>query len=153
MSDGNTVAPGAAKLRERLEEDPPTSIILKDGDVFVGTFNHIERGESAYGPCLVAVFTDPDVSAMLEPPEIPEGGRASLWLLHNALLKRMKRLRPAKGDWLGVKRLGKATSGNSRDFINYSVASENEQAGEVTWDQIDPLAAERTGQFDDEFPY
>jgi hypothetical protein len=33
------------------------------------------------------------------------------------------------------------------------VASENEQAGEVTWDQIDPLAAERTGQFDDEFPY
>lgn len=140
-------------LHDRLDEDPPVSIKLNDGDVFGGDWDHLERGESAYGPCLIAVFTDPDTSKMLEPVEIPKGGRASVWLFHEALLSRLKRLRPQKGDRIYIKRIGKATSGNDRQFVNYSVVSEREDAGEVTWDQVAPIATAKTGEFDDEFPY
>jgi hypothetical protein len=141
---------GGTALHDRLDEDPPVSVKLADGDVFVGTFDHLERGESAYGGCLIAVFTSPDVSGLLEPPEIPDGGRASVWLFHEALLSRLKRLRPAKGDRLGIKRLGKATSGNDRQFVNYAVASERDDAGEVTWEQVAPVAAAAGGEFSDE---
>jgi len=142
-----------SSLQDRLDEDPPVSIKLNDGDVFVGTYDHLERGESVYGPCLIAVFTDPDTSKMLEPTEIPKDRQASLWLFHEALLSRFKRLRPQKGDRLGVKRIGKATSGNDRQFVDYSVASERDNAGEVTWDQVAPIATAKTDDFDDKFPY
>jgi hypothetical protein len=148
-TERSTPPAGGTALHDRLDTLPPTSVKLADGDVFVGTFDHLERGETSYGPCLVAVFDAPDVSGMLEPPEIPDGGRASLWLFHEALLSRMKRLRPAKGDRLGVKRIGKATSGNDRSFVNYSVASERDDAGEVTWDQVAPVTVD-SGQFNDE---
>jgi hypothetical protein len=140
-------------LQDRLDEATPTAIKLKDGDVFTGVFNHLERGETDYGTCWIAVFTDPDVGGMLEPPEIPEGGTASLWLFHEALLSQFKKLRPEKGERIAVKRLGKRRGGNDRDYVNYSVVSENQQAGAFTWDEVDPTTSESTGSFEDNPPF
>ena len=145
----STPPDGGTALHDRLDEDPPILVKLADGDMFEGDWSHLERGETSYGPCLVAVFDSPDVSGMLEPPEIPDGGRASVWLFHEALLSRLKRLRPAKGDRIGIKRIGKATSGNDRQFVNYSVASERDDAGEVTWEQVAPVGA-ASGEFNDD---
>jgi hypothetical protein len=145
-------------LQNRLEEATPTAVKLKDGDRFAGAWDHLERGETDYGASLIAVFTDPDVSGMLEPPEIPEGGQASIWLFHEALLSRLKRLRPAKGERIGIKRVGKKIGGNDRGYIDYVVLSEREQAGELTWDEVDPVdpvqpEARATGAFDDPAPF
>lgn len=140
-----------ATLQDRLEEATPTAVKLKDGDVFVGVFDHLEPGETDYGKTFIAVFTDPNVGGMLEPPEIPTGGRASIWLFHEALLSRLKKLRPAKGERLAIKRLGKKQGGNGRTYNAYAVVSENQQGGEITWDEVDPVQPEdwSTGAFND----
>ncbi len=153
MPQGNSTA---SSIHDRLGDDKPTSIKLSDGDVFIGTFDHIERGESAYGPCYIAVFSNPDTSGMLEPPTIPDGGSVSVWMFHAALLSQMKRLRPTKGERLGIKRHGKTTSGGDRTYVDYTVVSERTEAGEVGWDEIvtDEELTERfntrhAGQFND----
>jgi hypothetical protein len=142
-----------ATLQDRLEEATPTAIKLKDNDVFVGVFDHLERGETDYGTSYIAVFANPDVSGMLEPPEIPSGGQASIWLFHEALLSQLKRLRPTKGERLGIKRLGQRMGASDRSYIAYSVVSENSQAGQFTWDEVDPATSESTGAFDDPAPF
>jgi hypothetical protein len=142
-------------IEDRLNEPTPVAIKLKPGDVFAGDFDHLEKGETEYGTCWVAVFANPAVDAMLEPPEISEDGVASLWLFHEALLSRFKRLRPAKGDHIAVKHLGKKMGGNGREYNAYSVISDREQAGEFTWDEVDPLQPEdrQTGPFNDPPPF
>jgi hypothetical protein len=147
-----------ATLQDRLEEATPTAIRFKDGDVFAGIFDHLEHGETENGPCLIALFTSPDATGMLEPPEIPNGGQASVWLFHAALLGRLKRLRPAKGERIAIKRIGERTGGSGRGYIAYSVVSEREQAGEVTWDEVDPVDPVqpedwKTGAFNDPAPF
>jgi hypothetical protein len=149
-----------SSFAERLNETPPTTVKLADGDVFVGRWDHLERGESAYGPCFIAVFTEPDVSGLLAELEIPEGGKAAVWLFHEALLKRLQRLRPTKGERLAIKRLGKRLGGNDRNYVDYSVVSERQQAGEIGWDEVEPptgvfaeRAAAAVDNFDDNPPF
>jgi hypothetical protein len=133
-------------LRNRVDLAPPISIRLQDGDVFVGRFDHLEQGETEYGPAHVAVFTEPDCSTMASPPEIPEDGRASLWLLHDALLSQMRKVRPAKGERVAVKRLGAKQSGAGRDYTDYVVVTDRSELA-VGWDEDSPAT---TGQFADE---
>lgn len=136
-----------AALRDRLAQDPPVPVKLADGDLVIGDFLGYDRKTSfEFGDFFVAVFENPDVSGVQFPPELEKDATVNVALYHEALRNQFKRLRPAKGDRLAIKRIGKVKSTNSgRIFTNYSVASANEAATTVT-------EAEALGLDDDDEP-
>ena len=107
--------------------------------------------DTSYGPQKIVVV-DPG-----------DGNLRSIWLLHDALLSQMKKLKPQPGDVIAVRYLGRQQSGSGRSYHAYTVATDAEKpqfawdapAGkdraELQWDSDDEAA--EPNPFDDEPAY
>lgn len=136
--------------------EKPLALKLADNDVVEGTFDHLERGETEYGPCYVLVLGDPKLDGMLEPPKLEDGRPVSVWLFHAQLLGELRRLRPAKGDRIRIKRYGQRQSGRDarRTLTEYGVWNlTRPESAHVSWDEIAPTTEPRTGDFNDPPPF
>ncbi len=114
-------------LQDRLDASFPPAIVLEEGQSFIGTYLRLEQGYAEYrGPVWVMVLAD-------------EGGEErSLWLLHQALLNSLKRLRPKPGDRVGVKNLGKRKSQAGTNYNDWRVVVDRS----ASWDDVSPQDGE-----------
>ncbi len=113
----------SAELQGRLDAELPPAVILEEGESFIGTYLRLEQGHAEYrGPVWVAIFaTD-------------QGEERALWLLHQALLNSLKRLRPKPGDRVGVKCLGRRRSQAGTNYVDWRAAIDRS----ASWDDVDP---------------
>jgi hypothetical protein len=145
-----TVAPEERLAAARAKLDQPraeTFRFTKAGDEIAGTVVRLDMGETEYGPQKIVVV-DPG-----------DGNPRSIWLLHDALLSQMKKLKPQAGDVIAVRYLGRQQSGSGRSYHAYTVTSDRDQP-QFAWDsKAAGLAGEDENPFDepleqfDEPPY
>ena len=109
-----------------------------EGDTLKGTVRRLELGDTAYGPCRIVVVDTPD-------------GPRSVWLIHDALLSQMRKLRPEPGDRIGIRYNGRQQSGAGRSYHSYTVVTDRDAAG-FSWDEeparqpaVDPWATDGDG--------
>jgi hypothetical protein len=126
------------RLIEQVEQDPPMAWIASDDDpILVGTFVRLERGNTAYGSCFIAVLKTED------------GTERSVWLIHAVLRNELTRFRPQPGELVAIKYLGKKTNSSGHPYVAYKVAVERDSTpinwaalheGDPTsdWDALDP---------------
>lgn len=119
--DPSTSGGPRTDLRARLEAEFPPAVVLKEGEAFVGRYVRLEQGHAEYrGLAWVAIFvTD-------------EGEERALWLLHQALLNSLKRVRPRPGEWLAVKCLGKRKSQAGASYVDYRIVIDRS----ADWDDV-----------------
>lgn len=91
----------------------------------------VKRLETAntrqYGPKHVVIIEDEN------------GAEWSIWLLHAALVTQMTRVRPAAGEPIAVRYLGKRLSqATGNEYDDYKVASLRADGAQLDWDAIDP---------------
>jgi hypothetical protein len=121
-------------LAKRLEEDFPAALRLEEGQGFLGTYVRLEKGYTSYGEAWIMVLADEN------------GELHGLWLLHAALVSKLKKVRPKPGDRIGVKYLGKRRGGSGNEYADYRVVSSAEQG--FTWNDVpggDPAAEDAWG--------
>jgi hypothetical protein len=135
--------PPTDDLTDRLDQALPTTIRLAEGEHFVGTYVRLDKGETAgYGPAWIAVLADDN------------GEEHGLWLLHTALLNKMKRLAPKPGERLAVKYLGQRDSGSGRRYHDWRVLSGAEQRTAFDWGDVEGDSADSASdQFNDPAPF
>ena len=114
------------RLRERLEAGNPESWQPSmAGDEIIGTFVRVSVGHTAFGPSPIVVLTDED------------GVEKSVWLLHTVLRNQMNRLRPALGELVGIRYLGKREPvGGGSEYDDYRVVVDRDSLGIVNWDEL-----------------
>jgi len=104
------------EIAKRLEEDRPANLRLEEGESFIGTYVRLDKGYTSYGESWIMVLADDN------------GELHGLWLFHAALTNKLKKLRPAPGDRIGIKYLGKRQGSSGNDYADYAVASGAEKA-------------------------
>jgi hypothetical protein len=111
-----------AAARAKLDQPRAESFrFAKAGDEIAGTVVRLDVADTEYGPQRIVVV-DPG-----------DGALRSIWLLHDALLSQMKKLKPQPGDVIAVRYLGRQQSGNGRSYHAYTVATDREQP-QFQWD-------------------
>ena len=111
-----------AEARARLDQPrAETFRFEKAGAEIAGTVVRLDLAETEYGQQKIVVL-DPG-----------DGNLRSIWLLHDALLSQMKKLRPRPGDVIAVRYLGRQKSGSGRSYHAYTVASDGDRPG-FEWD-------------------
>jgi len=110
-------------LQARLDAEFPEAVILNEGESFIGRYVRLERGHAEFrGAVWVMVLQD-------------SGGRErSLWLLHQALLNGLTRLKPKPGEMVGVKNLGRRQSQNGTGYVDWRCALDRT----ASWDDVSP---------------
>jgi len=128
MSDG--AVERVARLRERADTEKPESWVPRDpGDEIAGQLVSYERGTTSYGSQVIAVIQPPD------------GPPRALWLLTAVLRDEFAKLRPAPGEWVLVRYLGKRqAAGGGPDYQAYTVVVDR-VAVEPDWAAIGAEAA------------
>lgn len=124
METEQTVAPEDRLAAARAKLDQPraeTFRFAKAGDEIAGTVVRLDVADTEYGQQKIVVV-DPG-----------DGNLRSIWLLHDALLSQMRKLKPQPGDVIAVRYLGKQTSGNGRSYHAYTVTSDRERP-QFQWD-------------------
>lgn len=99
-----------AELSKQLEQgNPATWMWEEDGVEVIGRAVRKETAMTTEGPCDILVL---DV----------DGELRSVWLMHTALVSKLRRLRPQAGDWVGIKHLGKREpKQGGRPYYDYNV--------------------------------
>jgi hypothetical protein len=145
-----------AAARARLDQPrAETYRFTKAGDEIAGTVVRLDVADTEYGPQRIVVI-DPG-----------DGNPRSVWLLHDALLSQMKKLKPQPGDVIAIRYLGRQQSSNGRSYHAYTVASDQDRA-QFQWDtpsakppaaaaaMSDPSGGEEPSEpnpFDDDPPF
>jgi hypothetical protein len=151
-----TVTPEDRLAAARAKLDQPraeTFRFAKAGDEIAGTVVRLDVAGTEYGQQKIVVV-DPG-----------DGNLRSIWLLHDALLSQMRKLKPQPGDVIAVRYLGRQTSGSGRSYHAYTVATDADQP-QFAWDAGTPAAVsaawddeaaggwgEEPSPFDDELAY
>ena len=120
----DTVTPEDRLATARAKLDQPraeTYRFTEAGDEIAGTVVRLDVADTEYGPQRIVVIDTGD------------GELRSIWLLHDALLSQMKKLKPQAGDVIAVRYLGKQKSGNGRSYHAYTVATDQERP-QFQWD-------------------
>ncbi len=114
-----TVAPQDRLAAARAKLDQPraeTFKFSKAGDEIAGIVARLDVADTDYGQQKIVVV-DPG-----------DGNLRSIWLLHDALLSQMEKLRPQPGDVIAVRYLGKQQAAASgRSYHAYTVTSDRER--------------------------
>lgn len=120
----------AARLRERADTERPESWVPQaPGDEIVGELVRYERGSTSYGPQIIAIIQ----------PE--HGAPRAVWLLTAVLRDEFAKLRPAPGEWLLIRYLGKReAAGDGPDYQAHSVVVDRD-ALEPDWATVGAEAA------------
>lgn len=131
-----------AEARARLDQPrAETFRFEKDGDEIAGTVKRLDTAETSYGPAKIVVV-DPG-----------DGNLRSIWLIHDALLSQMRKLKPQPGDVIAVRYLGKQKSpASGRSYHAYTVASDRDRPG-FEWDGGSKAAADDLPFAGDENPF
>ena len=110
---------------EAYDPTPPESWKPRPGDKIVGEVIRYDNAEGAYGPCWVAV---------LKVPANQDHGEylAGVWLSHKVLFEKFRRLRPQRGEKIGIKRLPDAEKGYAR----YAVVVDRAGDDDPPWDEL-----------------
>ena len=111
-------------LRERLDQHEGDSVPYWDpevGDVVIGTIVAIEVRTAPHSGRTPVLTIQDEIS----------GGLIDVWALHTVLRSELKKLRPKKGDRIGIKRLPDADKGYRR----FVVKTDGEPAT-VDWDSV-----------------
>jgi hypothetical protein len=119
-----TVAPEDRLAAARAKLDQPRAETFrfgKAGDEIVGTVVRLDVADTEYGTQRIVVI-DPG-----------DGNLRSVWLLHDALLSQMRKLKPQAGDVIAIRYLGRQQSSNGRSYHAYTVASDQDRA-QFQWD-------------------
>jgi len=144
-----TVAPEDRLAAARAKLDQPRAETFRfagEGDEIAGTVVRLDVADTEYGQQKIVVV-DPG-----------DGNLRSIWLLHDALLSQMRKLKPQVGDVIAVRYLGRQTSGSGRSYHAYTVSSDRERP-QFQWDSKaaaagdgdEPLVVE-PNPFDDDEP-
>lgn len=116
------------KLREQLDKDYPKAWLAeKKGDTIVGTMLRLEQGNTSYGPALVVIIAEEET-----------GEERAIWLITEAMRSGFNRTRPAIGEKIAVRYLGKQkvktqTPGRSNEYHNYKVVVDRPDGTSVDW--------------------
>ena len=111
-----------AAARAKLDQPRAETYRFTDaGDEIAGTVVRLDVADTEYGPQRIVVN------------DAGDGELRSIWLLHDALLSQMKKLKPQPGDVLAVRYLGRQQSGNGRSYHAYTVAMDKDQP-QFQWD-------------------
>jgi hypothetical protein len=111
------------ELLAHLDKDPPTSVKFNDGDTFVGVYQRLEKGETAYGLCWIAVFVD-------------DNGEERSVCLHGVLTDQLKKEQPKRVDRIAIRRLGKRKV-ESNDYVDWRVVSERQMGAGFDWGDVE----------------
>ncbi|HYH59798.1 MAG TPA: hypothetical protein VD790_11360 [Thermoleophilaceae bacterium] len=106
----------AARLRERADTERPDAWVPEHpGDELVGELVRYERGTTSYGDQVIAIVQPTDAAAR------------SLWLLTAILRDEFAKHRPAPGEWVLVRYLGKREpKGDGPAYQAYTVVVDRE---------------------------
>lgn len=137
------------RLRERAERGFPDAWIAKEaGDELAGVVVGIQPAvHTAYGSVPV-----------VEVAELGVGTPWSVWLTHSVLRREFIRQRPAAGETILIRYLGKVTpdTGGASYELYRVVVDRPDEGNDVNWSGIaakyEPDLAGRPGPFDDEPP-
>lgn len=115
-----------AVLRDRVRADFPEAWIPEgEGDELIGYFQRIDYGNTSYGRCPIAVFADPTT-----------GTERAVWLLHTVLRNELIRVRPAAGELVAIRYLGRREpTGGGQAYESYRVVVDR-PASAVSWDDL-----------------
>jgi len=112
-----------------LDEPFPEAVRFEEeGDQVVGTFVRLDHGQNSLGESVpIAVF---DV----------DGERRAVWLFHLSLKSKFKRLAPNPaalvGKTVGIRYIGRRTSQTGRDYADYRVVADLNDAAGDDWDSV-----------------
>jgi hypothetical protein len=135
-TDTVTAEDRLATARAKLDQPrAETFRFANAGDEIAGTVVRLDVADTEYGQQKIVVV-DPG-----------DGNLRSIWLLHDALVSQMKKLKPQPGDVIAVRYLGRQTSGSGRSYHAYTVATDAERP-QFQWDK--PAAAAAPSGWDDE---
>jgi hypothetical protein len=115
-----TPAPPDDDLASRLDGPTPETITLTNpGDSFVGTFLGLTTGRSKYGERPILLLADTN------------GQPRRIWVLHRVFWGELNKLRPAPGERIGIRYLGRQENRRGDDSYHaYEVVTDRG----VTWD-------------------
>jgi len=109
--------PDHQSIEDLLDEPFPEAVYFdNEGDQVVGTFVRLDHGQNSLGESVPIAVLDVN------------GERRTVWLFHMSLKSKFKRLAPHPaalvGRTVGVRYLGRRTSGTGRDYADYRVVSD-----------------------------
>jgi hypothetical protein len=139
----------AARLREEADRDYPDAWIPKaEGDELLGRIVSLRPAvQTAYGPAPVVELED------------PLGTTWSVWLLHTVLRRAFERERPALGELVLIRYVGKVQpDGGGPAYEHYRlVVDRKAEGGEPDWVGMaerygDESAADRVARDNDDRP-
>ena len=120
MQKTDTVTPQDRLAAARARLDQPraeTFRFTKAGDEIAGTVARLDLADTEYGTQKIVVV-DPG-----------DGNLRSIWLLHDALISQMTKLKPRPGDVIAVRYLGRQQSGSGRSYHAYTVTTDQDRPG------------------------
>lgn len=121
-----------ARLRDQASKDYPRAWSREEEPEVVGFFVRLEEGKTAFGPAKIVILAD-----------AATGEERSVWLLHHVLRGEFAKLRPAVGELVLVRYLGKRTpDGGGQDYEAFRVLVDREPSP-AAWNE---LAAEAAGE-------
>jgi len=102
---------------------PESWIPKKKDEALAGKLVKVDKGNTAFGPCKIAVL------------ETEDGTKRSVWLLHTTLVSQFEQANPSIGDIVAIVYLGQVkskTEGHS-DYHSYRVVSDGNEGGPIDW--------------------
>lgn len=138
-----TVAAQDRLAAARAKLDQPRAEAFKftsEGDEIAGVVVRLDVADTDYGPQKIVVL-DPG-----------DGKLRSIWLLHDALISQMEKLRPAPGDVIAVRYLGRQQAvASGRSYHAYTVTTDRERP-QFQWGNAVPAAGTATETWADDTP-
>lgn len=116
------------KLRKQLDKDYAKAWIPETkGDTIVGTMLRLEQGTTSFGPAPVVIIAEEGT-----------GEERAIWLFTEAIRSGFNRARPAVGERVAVRYLGKQkvknqTPGRANEYHNFKVAVDRPDGTQVDW--------------------
>lgn len=113
------------QLEDALEQEYPETVRLdEDNPIIMGTFLRVDWGPSEYGQVPIAVLQK-------------DNKEYGVWMFHAVLRNQFAQVKPAVGEPVGVKFLGKKKGASGREYSNYVVKRVPKAGAEAfDWDAI-----------------
>lgn len=118
----------ADRLAASLDESFPEAWKPVDGEQIVGVFRRLERSwdRTRNEEVGVAIFD-----------EVTSGRPFAVWMFHQALRTELGKARPAAGDLVAIRRIGRVLpKGGGNPYVNYQVRVERARVTGADWDAI-----------------